>query len=76
VRLTTSHRKKLNCSETRLSASDGWIEWKPTSAKEVRWLEDVQDDLQKMKVKGWGGNMKSREERMQIIQKAKAHPEL
>jgi hypothetical protein len=39
-------------------------------------LEDVHDDLSKMKVKGWGGKMKNREEWWQILQEAKAHPEL
>jgi hypothetical protein len=29
-----------------------------------------------MKVKGWGGKMKNREEWKQIVQEAKAHPEL
>jgi hypothetical protein len=29
-----------------------------------------------MKVKGWGGKMKNREERRQIVQEAKAQPEL
>jgi hypothetical protein len=42
----------------------------------LRWLEDVHDDLRKMKVKGWGGKMKNREEWRQIVQEAKAHPEL
>jgi hypothetical protein len=42
----------------------------------LRWLEDVYDDLLKMKVKGWGGKMKNREQWMQIVQEAKAHPEL
>jgi hypothetical protein len=52
------------------------IERKSTSAKELRWLEDVHDDLCKMKVKGWGGKMKNREDWRQIVQEAKAHPEL
>jgi hypothetical protein len=26
----------------------------------LRWLEDVYDDLHKMKMKGWGGKMKNR----------------
>jgi hypothetical protein len=39
-------------------------------------LEDVHDDLRKMKVKEWGGKMKNREEWRQIVQEAKAHPEL
>jgi hypothetical protein len=42
----------------------------------LRWLEDVYDDLHKMKVKGWGGLMKNREEWRQTVQVAKAHPEL
>jgi hypothetical protein len=67
---------KLECSETRHSASDGWIEQKLTSAKELRWLEDVHDDLRKKKVRGRGGKMKNKEEWRQIVQEAKAVPEL
>jgi hypothetical protein len=29
-----------------------------------------------MKVKGWGGKMKNREEWSQMVQEGKAHPEL
>jgi hypothetical protein len=54
--------------------SDGWIERKSTSAKELRCLEDVH--LCKMKVKRWGGKMKNKEEWRQTVQEAKAHPEL
>jgi hypothetical protein len=42
----------------------------------LRWLEDVHDDLRKMKVKEWEGLMKNREEWRQIVQEAKAHREL
>jgi hypothetical protein len=42
----------------------------------LRWLEDVHDDLRKIKVKGWGGLMKNRDEWRQIVQEAKAQPEL
>jgi hypothetical protein len=38
------------------------------------WLEDVYDDIRKMKVKGWGGKMKNREEWRRIVQEAKVHP--
>jgi hypothetical protein len=41
-----------------------------------RWLEVVHDDLRIMKVKGWKGLMKNGEEWRQIVQEAKAHPEL
>jgi hypothetical protein len=40
------------------------------------WLEDVYDDLRKMKVKGCEGNVKNRKEWRRIVQEAKAHPEL
>jgi hypothetical protein len=53
---------KLSCSETRQSASDGWIEQKSTSVTE--------------QVKGWGGKMKNREKWRLTVQEAKAHPEL
>jgi hypothetical protein len=39
-------------------------------------LEDVYGDLRKLKVKGWGGKRKNREEWRRIVQEAKAHPEL
>jgi hypothetical protein len=34
----------------------------------LRWSEDMHDDLRKMKVKGWGGLMKNREEWRPIVQ--------
>jgi hypothetical protein len=42
----------------------------------LRRLKDVHDDLCKMKVKGWGGKMKNREEGRQVVQETKTHPEL
>jgi hypothetical protein len=39
-------------------------------------LEDVYDDLRKMRVKVWGGKMKNREGWRRIVQEAKVHPEL
>jgi hypothetical protein len=36
----------------------------------------VHDVFHKIKVKGWGGKMKDREEWRQIFQEAKAQPEL
>jgi hypothetical protein len=47
-----------------------------TGRRRLRWLEDVQDYLRKMKVKGWRGKMTNKEEWRQIVQEAKAHPEL
>jgi hypothetical protein len=52
---------------------DGSTEMKLTTAEKLRWLEDVHDDLRKMKVKGWAGKTKNGEEWRQIVQEAKAH---
>jgi hypothetical protein len=71
VRLTTSHRKnKIVQKPDSQPQMDGLN--RSTSAKEQEyphkrihlgtWFEDVYDDLRKMKVEGWGGKMKNREE--------------
>jgi hypothetical protein len=38
------------------------LQGKVYTTRKLRCLEDVYDDLRKMKVKGWGGMMKNREE--------------
>jgi hypothetical protein len=47
-----------------------------TGRPRLRLMEDVYEDLRKVKVKGWGEKMKNREEWRRIVQEAKAHPEL
>jgi hypothetical protein len=42
----------------------------------MRWLDDVESDLKKMKVKGWKQKMRNREERRLVVEEAKGHPEL
>jgi hypothetical protein len=41
-----------------------------------RWLDDVESDLMKMKVKGWKEKMRNREEWRLVVEEAKAHPGL
>jgi hypothetical protein len=41
-----------------------------------RWLDDVESDLKKMKVKGWKEKMRNREQWSLVVEEAKAHPEL
>jgi hypothetical protein len=36
----------------------------------------VYDNVREMRLKGWGGKMKNREEWRLIVHEAKAHPEL
>jgi hypothetical protein len=42
----------------------------------MRWLDDVESDLKKMKVKVWKEKMRNREQWRLVVEVAKAHPEL
>jgi hypothetical protein len=42
----------------------------------MRWLEDVESDLTKMKVKEWKEKMRNREQWRLVVEEAKAHPGL
>jgi hypothetical protein len=42
----------------------------------MRWLEEVENDLKRMKVKGWKEKMKNREQWRLVVKEAKAHPGL
>jgi hypothetical protein len=41
----------------------------------MRWLDDVESDLKKMKVKGWK-KMMGRQQCRLVVEEAKAHPGL
>jgi hypothetical protein len=40
----------------------------------MRWLDDAESDLKKMKVKGWKEKMRNREQWRLVVDEAKAHP--
>jgi hypothetical protein len=42
----------------------------------MRWRDDVESDLKKMKVKGWKENMRNRDQWRLVVEEAKAHPGL
>jgi hypothetical protein len=42
----------------------------------MRWLEEVENDLKRMKVTGWKEKMRNREQRRLVVNEAKAHPGL
>jgi hypothetical protein len=42
----------------------------------MRWLDNVESDLKKMKVKGWKEQMRDREQWRVVVEQAKAHPGL
>jgi hypothetical protein len=39
----------------------------------MRWLDDVESELKKMKVKGWKEKMRNREQWRLVVEEAKAH---
>jgi hypothetical protein len=40
----------------------------------MRWLDDVENDLKKMKVRGWIEKMRNREQWRTVVEETKAHP--
>jgi hypothetical protein len=42
----------------------------------MRWLDDVESGLKKMKVQGWKEKTRNREQWRLIVEEAKAHPGL
>jgi hypothetical protein len=42
----------------------------------MRWLDDVERDLKKTKVKGWKEKMRDREQWRRVVEEAKAQPGL
>jgi hypothetical protein len=42
----------------------------------LRWLDDIESDLKKMKVKGWKEKTRNREQWRLVVKEAKAHPGL
>jgi hypothetical protein len=54
------------------------LEWKPIGKRirgrpRKRWIEDIEDDIQIMGIRGWRKLCKEREERKRITEKTKSH---
>jgi mRNA-degrading endonuclease RelE of RelBE toxin-antitoxin system len=54
------------------------LEWKPIDRRirgrtRKRWIEDIEDDIQIMEIRGWRKLCKEREEWKRITEKAKTH---
>jgi hypothetical protein len=57
------------------------LEWKPTGRRSKgrprkRWIEDIEEDIQLMGIRGWRKPSKARMEWRRITEKAKTHCEL
>jgi hypothetical protein len=64
----------LECTHNAATRKDaGRIKKKK---EDLGWLDDVESDLKKMKVKGWKEKMRNREQWRLVVEEAKAHPGL
>jgi hypothetical protein len=57
------------------------LEWKPTGRRIIgrprkRWVEDIEEDIQSMGIRGWRKFSKERTEWRRITEKAKTHSRL
>jgi hypothetical protein len=56
-------------------------EWTPYKARPVgrlrlRWMDQVEEDLQRMKITGWRVKAEDRQEWSRIVEQTKTHPGL
>ena len=49
------------------------LEWKPTGRPRKRWVEDTEEDIQSMGIRGWRKLSKERTEWKRITEKTKTH---
>jgi hypothetical protein len=42
----------------------------------MRWLEELENDLKRMNMKGWKGKMRNREQWRLVVKETMAHPGL
>ena len=56
-------------------------EWKPNKTRPVgrlrlRWMDQVEEDLKRMKIVGWRAKVKDRQEWNRIVEQTETHPGL
>ena len=56
-------------------------EWTPYRARPVgrprlRWMDQVEEDLKRMKIVGWRAKVEDRQEGNRVVEQTKTHPEL
>jgi len=55
-----------------------WTPYKtrPVGRPRLRWMDQVEEDLKKMKIVGWRAKVEDRQEWNRIIEQTKTHPGL
>ena len=66
----------MRMDENRISKKV--LEWKPTGRRirerpRKRWIEDIEEDIQSVGIRGWRKLSKERTESRRITEKAKTH---
>jgi hypothetical protein len=55
-----------------------WSRYKarPVGRDRLRWMDQVEEDLKRMRITGWRVRAEDREERSRIVEQNKTHPGL
>jgi hypothetical protein len=55
-----------------------WIPYKarPAERPRLRWMDQVEEDLKRMRITGWRERAEDREEWSRIVEQTKTHPGL
>jgi len=56
----------------------GWTPYNtgPVGRPRLRWMDQVEEDLKRMKITGWWAKVEDRQERNRIVEETKTHPGL
>ena len=69
----------MRMEETRATRKiTEWIPYKtrPVGRLRLRWMDQVEEDLKRLKIIGWRVKVEDRREWSRIVEQTKTHPEL
>jgi len=72
-----AHVMKMENTRTTRKITE-WTQYKtrPIGRPRLRWMDQVQEDLKRMKIVGWRAKVEVRQEWNRIIEQNKTHPGL
>ena len=72
-----AHVTRMVNTRTAIKITE-WTPYKtrPVGRLRLRWLDQVEEDLKRMKIVGWMAKVEDRQEWNRIVEETKAHPGL
>ena len=73
----TTHVMRMENTRTTRKTTE-WMPYKPrpVGRPRLRWMDQVEEDLKRMKIIGWRAKVEDRQEWNRIVEQTKTHPGL